>query len=161
MCTLTPEPDGQPGRRQLLHDLQVDLVRLAAAAPALGVGQPEQPRLAQRPQHLAGELAPPLGLGDPRPQLGVRELPGQPQQRRRLGARQCPVDRHTGSPFPGGSVAAGPIVPQRAARAPAAPTAGQTAYSTASSRGVRLSRSTPPAVTTTMSSIRAPCRPGR
>ena len=57
--------DAHPGRRDLLHDLQVDLVGLAAAAELLGVGQRQQPGLAQQGEGVAGELRGGLGGGRP------------------------------------------------------------------------------------------------
>jgi hypothetical protein len=75
-----PEPDGQPGARQLLDDLQVGLIGLAAAAQLLGVGQAEQARLAEQGELLPGEPALGLGLGDGRAQLLVGDLPGQAEQ---------------------------------------------------------------------------------
>ena len=124
------EPDGQPGARQLLDDLEVGLVRLAGAAEPLGVGQAEQPGLAEQGELLAREPALPLGVGDGRAQLLVGQLPGQPQQ------------------LAGGVIA---DLTQRGRHQ---------ASTTTRSRGPLLRRRTPSPVQTTMSSIRAPWAPG-
>jgi len=50
-----PDGDRGPHRRDLLEDLEVDLVGLAAAAVLLGIGQPQQTRPAQHPEHLSWE----------------------------------------------------------------------------------------------------------
>ena len=59
--------DRHPGRGDLLDDLEVDLVRLVGPAELLGVGQREQPGLAERAEGVERELrgwSPrPLGLG--------------------------------------------------------------------------------------------------
>jgi hypothetical protein len=65
------EADREPGPGQFLDHLQVDLVWLAAATPALGIGQPEQAAAADDAEHLAREHRVPLrGLG-PRADLLV------------------------------------------------------------------------------------------
>ena len=86
-----------PARAQFLEDLQVDLVRLAAAAEALRIGQAEQPRLAQRAEQ-------PLGVGrgafvliDPGGQLLVGDLPGEGEENLGVPVRQQAVHRHGGS----------------------------------------------------------------
>jgi hypothetical protein len=124
------EPDGQPGARQLLDDLEVGLVRLARAAEPLGVGQAEQPGLAEQGELLAREPALLLGLRHGRAQLLVGQLAGQAEQ------------------LAGGVIA---DVAQRGRHQ---------ASTTARSRGPLFRRRTPSLVQTTMSSIRAPCGPG-
>ncbi len=74
------EADREPGAGQLLEHLQVDLVRLRRAAVLLRVGQAEQPGAAQRPEHVAGELAAVLELGCPRLELGGREIADEVEQ---------------------------------------------------------------------------------
>ena len=49
------ERDAGPARRELLDDLQVDLVGLAAAADVLAEGQAEQAGVPERAEHLARE----------------------------------------------------------------------------------------------------------
>ena len=83
-------PDG----RELLDDLQVDLVGLAAAAVLLGVGQAEQAGLAQGAEHLAREPAVGLVRRGLRRELLAGQLAGQVEQRRGLLGRQVTVDGH-------------------------------------------------------------------
>ena len=90
------EADGEPAGRQLLHDLQVDLVRLPAPAVLLGVGQAEQPGAAQRGEDLAGEPAGLLVAGGARRQLGGDELTGQVEQVTGLRRRQLAVRAQLG-----------------------------------------------------------------
>src|SRR5690606_28644556 len=61
-----------PGVGDLLHDLEVHLVGLAAPAELLGVGERQQARLPQLPEHLPGEPRGPLGLVH----LGEQDVPG-------------------------------------------------------------------------------------
>ena len=75
-----PEADREPRPGKFLDHLQVDLVRLAAAAPALWVGQAEQARPPQQAERLAGEGPGPLGRIDGRPQLLVGQLAGELQE---------------------------------------------------------------------------------
>ena len=142
-----PEPDGQPRPGQLLDHLQVGLVGLPAAAEPLRVGQREQARPAEDPEHLARERPVPLGRIDPRPQ----HLVGQLRWSARTGR---------GSPHPGS--------PARRSRRwharlrhdlRASGTTHRTSTQT-SSRLALFSRSQPCSVQTTMSSILAPCGPG-
>ena len=51
------DADAGPDRADLLEHLEVDLVGLAAAAVLLGVGQAQQPGLAERAEDVAGEGA--------------------------------------------------------------------------------------------------------
>jgi hypothetical protein len=87
---------GRPARRELLEHLQVDLVRLAPAADLLGVGQPEQPRLAERREQALRIGLGPLVLVDARRELLVREVAGQVEQVLGLLGGQQPVDGHRG-----------------------------------------------------------------
>jgi hypothetical protein len=50
------DADRHPRGGDLLQHLEIDLVRDLAAAPALGVRQPQQPDFAEQPELLAGEL---------------------------------------------------------------------------------------------------------
>ena len=125
------EPDRQPGAGQLLDDLQVGLVGLAAAAEPSGYGQAEQPGLAERRELLPREPAVALGL-----------------RRRRGRSSASASSRVRPSSARGGVVA------------DLALDAGHQASTTTSSRVTLLSRSPPSSVQTTMSSIRAPCGPG-
>ena len=52
VCTLDADGHAHPGRGDLLDDLEVDLVGLAAAAELLGVGQRQQAGAAQRAERL-------------------------------------------------------------------------------------------------------------
>ena len=66
---------------------------------ALRIRQPEQPRPAEQPEHLPGELSVPLGRGRRRAQFGVGDLGGQLEQvLRRLVAdirvRPCSSGRY-------------------------------------------------------------------
>ena len=54
-CTETPTPTLAQTAAELLEDLEVDLVGLAAAAVLLGVGQPEQAGLPEQCEHVARE----------------------------------------------------------------------------------------------------------
>jgi hypothetical protein len=74
------QADGHPRPRQLLNDLQVDLVRLAAAAPSLRVGQAQQPRPAQQAERLAREGPGPLGRAGRGLQLLDGQLVGEVKQ---------------------------------------------------------------------------------
>src|SRR6185312_2496937 len=76
------DPDRRPAGPDLLQHLQVDLVRLAGAAVPLRERQAEQPRLAERAEHV------------PREQLGVADLADQVEQVRGVLGGQQPVDRH-------------------------------------------------------------------
>ena len=49
------DPDRQPRARELLEDLQVDLVGLASPAELLVEGQRQQTRLAERAEYVARE----------------------------------------------------------------------------------------------------------
>ena len=53
-----PDGDAHPGRRDLLHHLQVDLVRLPATAELLGVRQGQQPGLARAARRCRGGTPP-------------------------------------------------------------------------------------------------------
>ena len=64
-----PDADARPDGRDLLDDLEVDLVGLAAAAVLLGIGQAEQTGAAQRAEDLAREGLGGLGLDHPRLEL--------------------------------------------------------------------------------------------
>ena len=123
------ERNRRPRRGELLEHLEVDDVGLSASPVILVVDQPEQPGPAQRPEHVAGELAALLVVGRARRELALRDVAGESQQLPGLLGGQLALDRHQSS--------------------------------TRSSRSMVSSRSTPSSVTATMSSIRAPCRPGR
>ena len=124
------QPDGQPAARQLLDDLQVHLVGLAAAAEPLGIGQAQQARGADDPEQLAREDPVPLGRGGGRAQLLVGQLGGELEEPLRLLVGVHPVRK------------------------------AHQASTTTSSRVPLLSRSQPCSPQTTMSSILAPCAPG-
>ncbi len=86
--------DRRPARAELLEDLQVHLVRLAAAALLLGVGQPEQPRLAERAEQPVGQRLGGLAGRGPRGELLVADVPDQREELGRLGRGQQAVDGH-------------------------------------------------------------------
>ncbi len=89
------EPDRQPGSRQFLYDLQIGLVRLAAATVLLRVRQAEQASPAERLELRPRECAIALGLGHPRPQFGGSDVTGQAEQRGCRVVARFPVDaRH-------------------------------------------------------------------
>ena len=79
---------GQPARGELLEHLQVDLVRLAAAAELLRIGQRQQPGPTEQREHVARELPGRLGRGRPGRQLPVGDLDRQVQQIASLGGGQ-------------------------------------------------------------------------
>ena len=97
VCTLTPERDAGPARRQLLDHLEVDLVGLPAAADVLAEGQAEQAGVPERPEGLAREPLLALVRGGVRRQLGVGQLAGEREEVVGLAGGQFAVDRH-GSP---------------------------------------------------------------
>ena len=74
------DPDAGPDGGDLLEHLEVDLVRLAAAAVLLGVGQPEQAGATEQPEHLAGEALLGLGARGERQQLVGGQVADQPEQ---------------------------------------------------------------------------------
>ncbi len=82
------DADARPHRADLLEDLEVDLVGDRAPAVLLGVGQPQQPGLAELGEDVAGER--PVGLGGDGAlgQLVGRDLADQPQQVGGLLGRQ-------------------------------------------------------------------------
>ena len=94
MCTDTASATADPAARQDLQHLQVDLVRLGAAAVLLRVRQPEQAGPAERADHLARELAARLEVLDPRRQLAVGQLGRQGEQVAGLVGGQDAFDRH-------------------------------------------------------------------
>ncbi len=124
------KPDGEPGGRELLDHLQVGLVRLARTAELFGVRQPEQPGPAEQLELRARETPVALSGGGGWPEFIVRDLGCQLEQRA------------------GRVVAALALGGAHQIRTPT------------SSRVTLLSRSQPVSVQTTMSSIRAPSRPG-
>src|SRR5690606_9782919 len=67
----------RPYAGDLLQNLQVDLVRLPAAAEAFGVGEPEQSGGAERPEDVSREPLFGLELVDLPSELFRREGPGQ------------------------------------------------------------------------------------
>jgi hypothetical protein len=125
-----PEADGQPGAGELLDDLQVHLVRLAAAAQPLRVRQAEQACGAERAEQLTGEDAIALSRGGSRPQFLVRQLRREPEE---LPGQVVGID---------------------------ALRQAHQASTTTSSRVPLFSRMQPSSPQTTMSSILAPCPPG-
>nr|BFE56650.1 hypothetical protein GCM10020063_011760 [Dactylosporangium thailandense] len=88
---------GQPAGRELLEDLQVELVGHPGPADLLGVGQAEQPGPAEDLEQLAGEAALRLELVDARRQLAVGDLPDEPDERRALVRQERPVHGHAGT----------------------------------------------------------------
>ncbi len=87
-------PDAGPAGGDHLEDLQVHLVRLAAAAQLLGVRQAQQPRPSEQGEDVAGEPLVRLVLRGARGQLLVRDLGGQGQQVLGLGGGQDALDLH-------------------------------------------------------------------
>ena len=138
VCTLTPSATVAQTVAQLLDHLQVDLVGLAAAAVLLGVGQAEQAGLAR-------------GCGTPRGGTGCR-----PRTAPAFGASSSRTSSRVEGQQLGGLLGGQVRSTACTGRASDAP---RTTYS----RSVMLSRSMPVGVgrTTTMSSMRAPCRPAR
>ena len=94
------DPDGHahPRRRDLLDDLEVDLVGLAVAAELLGVGEREQARGAQGAEDLGGEGlvggGGPFGVVDPGAQFLVADLAGQVDEVLTLLGRHQPRRCH-------------------------------------------------------------------
>jgi hypothetical protein len=103
--------DGAPAAGELLEDLQVDRVRLGAAAVLLRVGQAEQPGLAEEAVRLAGVLLQPgrslLGLGGRREELLLRDLAHQGEQLDRLVGGQVPLGHGEGSSSTGHRASSG------------------------------------------------------
>jgi hypothetical protein len=66
--------DSQPCRRQLLHDLEVNLVRLPATAVLLRIGQPEHGGSTQRQEGITREAVRLLAFGGSRRQLSGGKL---------------------------------------------------------------------------------------
>ena len=95
-CTETPDADAHPGAGDLLQRLQVDLVRLLAAAELLGVRQRQQPGLAEQPEDVARERARRLVGGRPRCQPLGGDLAGQREQVAGLLGGQQTFDGHAG-----------------------------------------------------------------
>ena len=86
--------DGGPARGDLLEHLQVHLVRLAAAAPLLGLRQAQQARGAELREHAVGVRLGPLVLVDDRIEHLVGDVAGQRDQLRGLVGGEQAVDRH-------------------------------------------------------------------
>jgi hypothetical protein len=86
------DADAGPRGGDLLDHLQVDLVRLRAAAVLLGEGQAQQPRAPQQPVRLLGERAALLQLGRLRRELLGGEVAGEREQLLGLLGGQEPVD---------------------------------------------------------------------
>ena len=93
--------DARPDRGDLLDDLQVDLVRLAAPAELLGERQAQQPGLAQQGVRRRRELARLLRVVDLRRELLGHQLAGQLEERLGLLGRQQAVDGGRHSPIVG------------------------------------------------------------
>ena len=86
-----------PARAQFLEYLQVDLVRLAAAAEALRVGQAEQARLAERGEQPFGIGRRAFVLIGPGGQFLVGDLDGEGEEVLGVPVWQEAVHRHGGS----------------------------------------------------------------
>lgn len=71
------EADGEPGRGELLEDLQIDLVRLVAAAEFRVVRKSEQSGLGKQGEDLAREVPGVLLLGRVRGDLALGDVPDQ------------------------------------------------------------------------------------
>ncbi|MGX1253992.1 hypothetical protein RKD48_006503 [Streptomyces ambofaciens] len=91
------EADGEPGRGQLLEDLEVDLVRLLAAAELGVVGQPQQAGVGQEGEDLAREASGVLLLGRARGDLTLRDVADERDQVPSLIRGQLPVHRLRGA----------------------------------------------------------------
>ena len=89
-----PDAHRRPHRGDLLEDLEVDLVGLPAAAVLLGVGQAQQPGLAQHREHVAREGLGGLRLGGARGQLAGRDLAGEGEEVSRLLGGQHAAGGH-------------------------------------------------------------------
>lgn len=89
-----PDAHRHPRGRDLLQDLQVDLVGHVAAAPALGVGQPEQAGLAEQPELVPREALGLLVLGREWFQLVAGEFGRQREQVGVLAVGKQALDRH-------------------------------------------------------------------
>ncbi|KWT62026.1 hypothetical protein ADL21_10700 [Streptomyces albus subsp. albus] len=74
------ETHGQPGGRQLLQHLEVDLVGLLTAAELLAVREGEQPGLGEQREDLPGETPRLLLLRGGGPDFTLDEIPYQRQQ---------------------------------------------------------------------------------
>lgn len=105
------EADGQPGRRELFQHLEVDLVRLIAAAELTVVGEAEQPRVGQQGEDLAGEAAYVLLFGGPGADLPLRDLSYEREQIAGLFGGQLTFHRLRGAVVHGGA-----LLPHRARR---------------------------------------------
>ncbi len=88
------QADREPAAGELLHDLEVDLVGLVAAAVLAGVGQAEQSGPSEGGEDVAGEDGVLLVLGRAWGDLLVHDLPGQLQELFGLGCVQRAFDRH-------------------------------------------------------------------
>ena len=86
--------DRGPARGDFLEHLQVDLVRLAAAAPLLGLRQAQQPGGAELREHAFGVGLRLLVLVDDRLEHLVGDVAGQFDQVVGLLGGQQPVDGH-------------------------------------------------------------------
>ena len=86
--------DRGPPHGQFLQDLQVHLVRLAAAAQRLGIRQAQQARRTDDLEDLGREDPGGFRLGDAGRQLALGQLPGQVEQVSGLTAGQHPVHGH-------------------------------------------------------------------
>ncbi|CAM5638611.1 hypothetical protein SALBM217S_02227 [Streptomyces griseoloalbus] len=74
------EGDGEAGPGELLQDLEVDLVRLVAAAVLGVVRQAEQAGLGQQGEQLPGEAARFLLLGGPGGDLALCDVADEREQ---------------------------------------------------------------------------------
>ena len=89
-----PHPDARPDGGDLLEHLEVDLVGLTTAAVLLVVGQAEQARATEQPEHLAREALLRLGARGERQQLVGRQVADQPEQVDGLLGRQVAAGGH-------------------------------------------------------------------
>lgn len=118
------ETDGQPAGRELLDHLQVDLVRLRRPAVLLGVGQAEQPRAAERGEHLPREAPGGLVGRGPGRDLLADQVADQVQQVMGVAGRQNALNGHLGPSSvetpPQGSRGGAPACSRSPARSPGA-----------------------------------------
>jgi hypothetical protein len=91
------DPDGCPRGRDLLQDLQVDLIGLPAAAVLLRVGQAQQPGPAELTEDLTVEGMRPLGHIGQRAQLLVHDVARQLDEVLRLLRRHQSRGGHAAS----------------------------------------------------------------
>ncbi len=87
------QADGEPGRGQLLQDLEIDLVGLVAAAVLGRVRQAQQAGFGEQTEDLTRETSRVLLLRGPGRYLALGDLPDEGEQIPRLFRRQLTLHR--------------------------------------------------------------------